>query len=156
MFKASILTCVMSISAVEVAVEVAGVGLTTTVVVATAEVQLAIVTVTLYSPAEVKGTFVMLGFCDVLTYPAGPDHDQVATPIEVVEAVRFKVFPLQTGPLFVTVGVKGGFGSTRVCAVVGADGQPELETTYMLVYEPAVSAGIVTDPAPFAVRLMDC
>jgi hypothetical protein len=109
-----------------------------------------------YEPAEVTAAFDIVGFCCELVYPPGPVHDQVAVPIVDVDAVKLSVFPLHIGVLLPTVGVAGGFGSTRVCEVVGADGQPELETTNMLVYEPAVSDGMVTDPAPFAVRLMDC
>ena len=44
-------------------------------------------------------------------------------PTEVVPAVRFKVCPLQIGPLLDTVGVAGPLGFININGPTGAEGQ---------------------------------
>ncbi len=80
-------------------------------------------TVTVYVPVAAVVAFVSEGFCVVLANPFGPLHAYVAVPGVVVLAVRFKVFPLHTGPLLAAIGVAGGEGSTSVKGPTILEGQ---------------------------------
>ena len=97
-----------------------GVGLITTVVLPGEEGQLPVVAVaiTVYTPAIAVVLFGMVGFCAVLVYPFGPVHDQVTAIVLVVLANNLIVESLQSGELFVAVGVAGlGFITTVVFPV---------------------------------------
>jgi len=59
----------------------------------------------------------------VLVNELGPVQDHVAAPPVVVAAVRFNEFPLQSGPLFVNVGVAGGLGSVKTNGPTLLEGQ---------------------------------
>lgn len=83
-------------------------------------------------PEAAVMVFNMLGFCCALVKPFGPVHDQVAVPLEVVLAVRFNVFVLQSGPLLETVGVEGGVGSVNVTGPTVLEIQPATEVTFIL------------------------
>lgn len=45
-------------------------------------------------------------------------------PVDVVEAVKFKVAPLQIGLLLDADGAGGGLGSASTTGPAGAEGQP--------------------------------
>jgi hypothetical protein len=103
------------------------------------------VTVTLYVPVAAVVAFVILGFCCVLVNEFGPVQLHVCVPVEMVDALRFRVLPLHNGFTFVIVGVAGGLGSDKLNGPTDADGQL-FSTTYTLEYEPAGSDGIVITP----------
>jgi hypothetical protein len=82
-----------------------------TLVVAGTEVQLLTVTVTEYTPALAGWALLIVGFCaeDVND---GPVQLYVAPAIE--DAVRFRVVPAHSGPLFDATGGAGLEGSVSV------------------------------------------
>jgi hypothetical protein len=65
----------------------------------------------------------IVGFWTVLVKLFGPVHEYVIAPAVTVLDVRFKAFPLHTGPLLTAVGVAGGLGSERVKGPTVLDGQ---------------------------------
>jgi hypothetical protein len=103
------------------------------------------VTVTLYVPVAAVDTLVMLGFCCVLVNEFGPFQLHVCVPVEVVDAIKFRVLPLHKAFTFDITGVAGGVGSVKLNEATGAEGQL-FNTTYTLVYVPAGSDGMVITP----------
>ena len=103
----------------------------TTVVVPAGDVQPLIVTVTLYIPLAAIVTFVIEGSSRLLEKPFGPDHVNVAVPVAVLVAFKFRVDPLHNAPLLAAVGAAGGLGSLKLNGPTGAEGQL-LKTTYTL------------------------
>lgn len=113
------------------AVGVAGVGFTVTFTVPAAEVQLLSVAVTLYTPLAATDALVIDGFCKLLAKPFGPFHEYV-TPGVAELAVKFKVLPLQMGPLLPVTGTAGGVGSDKVKGPTILEEHP-FNTTLMFV-----------------------
>ena len=126
-------------------VGVAGVWFTITFIVPAGDVQPLMVTVTLYVPVANVDALVMLGFCSVLVNEFGPFQLHVCVPVEVVDALRFRVLPLHKGLTFGMVGVAGGVGSTKLNGPTDAEGQFD-NTTNTLEYVPAGSDCIVITP----------
>ena len=65
------------------------------------------VTVTLYVPVANVEAFTILGFCCELINEFGPFQLHVGVPVEVVDALKFRVLPLHKGLTFGMVGVAG-------------------------------------------------
>ena len=68
------------------------------------------------------------GLARLLINPLGPVQLQLGTPGALVDALRFRVPPLQTGLTFATVGAEGGLGSARLTGPTVLDGQLLSET----------------------------
>lgn len=64
----------------------------------------------------------------LLLKPLGPVQFQVAVPVAPVDAERLSVPPLHTGPLLLTSGAWGGFGSDKLTGPTVLDGQLFSET----------------------------
>lgn len=75
------------------------------------------------------------------------------TPVLAVVAFRFRVDPLQSGPLFEADGVAGGFGSVRLNGPTELDGHPLL-VAVMLEYEPAAKLPMIMFPEMLATKFM--
>jgi DNA-binding beta-propeller fold protein YncE len=114
------------------AVGVAGKGLTTTVVDPAALGHPPTVIVTLYVPASVGSTLVIVGFRTAEVKPLGPVQLYVAPATRGVD--RFSVWPVHKGPLLVAVGVAGN-GLTTTVVDPAALGQPP--TVIVTLYVPA-------------------
>jgi hypothetical protein len=65
----------------------------------------------------------ILGLNIVLVNPFGPVHDQLAVPVDVVDADKLNVLPLHNGTTFAITGVAGGFGSVKLNGPTDAEGQ---------------------------------
>jgi len=72
-------------------------------------------------------------------------------PVAVVLAVKLSDLPLHNGPLFVTTGAGGGFGSVNVIGPTAFEGQL-FNTTYILVYTPAAKFCIKIFPLELLVK----
>ena len=100
---------------------VAGNAFTTTVVVPAGDVQIPMVTETLYVPAIAAVTGLSVGFCNDDVNPPGPVQLYVAP--NIVDAVKLIDDPIHTGELLPAVGATGG-GLTIRSVVPGNEVQP--------------------------------
>jgi hypothetical protein len=117
-----------------VAVGVAGIGLITAVVEPAALVQPFTVIVTLYVPAFVGSTFVMLGVLEVEVNPPGPVQLYVAPA--TVGVLKLSVAPAHKGPLLVAVGVAG---VALITTVVEPAALAQPLTVIVTLYVPALA-----------------
>jgi hypothetical protein len=113
------------------------------------------VTDTLYVPACHVAAFVMvIGVPVVPDVIPGPDHKNVGVPDAAVVALNVNALPLQIGEFDDGLGGPGGLGSDNVNGPTLFDGQPLIDKTYTLVYNPAPKL-VITIESPTAVTLFN-